>query len=174
MPKKIAIIQSIEGNHKGALQFLEGSFSLIRSISKHFPAHYYNYLNSLAVELGEVGRLNEAQVVCSIALASPFAPAYPEWAETRDELEAKRTSATPLIIAFSQTPEAKPSPKPEPKENAASVKAVAFNWLSVNQTSQRATTAIALDAAIANDESTQRILDRLGKSIHTRAPPTHS
>ncbi len=172
--KMIAVVRSIHGDHKQALALLENLFPLVRALGKYYPTTYYDFLNSLAVELGEVGRINEAKAACSIALASPFAPAYPEWTETRDELDAKRTSATPSVVAFSQAPEAKPAPKPEPKENAASVKAVAFNWLSVNQTSQRATTAIALDAAIANDESTQRILDRLGKSIRARAPPMHS
>ena len=168
--KMIAVVRSIHGDNKQAFALLEKLFPLVRALGKYYPVTYYDFLNSLAVELGEVGRINEAKAACSIALASPFAPAYPEWTETRDELEAKRTSATPSVVAFSQAPEA----KPEPKENAASVKAVTFNWLSVDQTSQRATTAIALDAAIGNDESTQRLLDRLGKSIRTRAPPTHS
>jgi hypothetical protein len=47
------------------------------------PHVYYDYMNSFAVELCEVGRLEEAKNVSLIVLASPFAPAYPEWRETR-------------------------------------------------------------------------------------------
>jgi tetratricopeptide (TPR) repeat protein len=171
---EISIIKSSLGDHRGATISLESLFPLARTIGKHYPAIYYDFLNSLAVELGEVGRVDEAKAACSIAIASPFASAYPQWAETLDELEAKRTSATPSVVAFSQAPEVKPAPEPEQKENAASVKAVTFNWLSINQTSQRAITTIAVDAAIDNNESTRTTLDRLGKSIRTRAPPSHS
>ncbi len=171
---QIAIIKSIHGDHNQALEDIEKLFPLIRVIGKHYPVAYYDFLNSLAVELGEVGRVNEAKAACSIALASPFAPAYPEWTETRGELEAKRTSATPSVIAFNQAPEAKPAPKPKPKENAARIKAIAFNWLSVNLISQRAITTVAVDAAIGHNESTRTTLDRLGKSICARAPPAHS
>lgn len=168
---QIAIVKSIHGDHKQALEDIEKLFPLIRVIGKHYPVVYYDFLNSLAVELGEVGRINEAKAACSIALASPFAPAYPEWTETHDELEAKRTSATPSVITFSQAPEAKPGQELEPEENTAQLKAIAFSWLADNQTSQRAITTIAVDAAIDNNESTRTTLDQLGKSIRTRAPP---
>jgi tetratricopeptide (TPR) repeat protein len=169
--KMTAVVRSRHGDHKQALALLENLFPLVRAIGKYYPATYYDFLNSLAVELGEVGRINEAKAACSIALASPFAPAYPEWTETHDELEAKRTSATPSVITFSQAPEAKPGQELELEENAAQLKAIAFSWLADNQTSQRAITTIAVDAAIDNNESTRTTLDQLGKSIRTRAPP---
>ena len=50
---------------------------------------------------------------------------------------------------FQSSAETKSAPKPEPKENADQAKAVAFNWLSVNQVSQRAITAIAVSTAIS-------------------------
>ena len=172
--KMTAVVRSLHGDHKQALALLENLFPLVRTIGKYYPAAYYDFLNSLAVELGEVGRLGEAKAACSIALASSFAPAYPEWAETRDELEAKRTSATPSIITFSQAPVATSAPNPEPKANVAQAKAVAFIWLSGNQVFQRAITLIAASMAIVSSEPTQRTLDRLGKSIRARAPPAHS
>ena len=172
--KMTAVVRSIHGEHKQALALLENLFPIVRAVGRYYPAAYYDFLNSFAVELGEVGRVDEAKAACSIALASPFAPAYPEWIETRDELEAKRTSATPSVIAFSQKIEVKPAPKPKPEENAARIRTIAFNRVSVNQTSQRAITAIAIAAAIDSNESTRTTLDRLGKSIRTRAPPRHS
>ena len=169
--KMTAVVRSLHGDHKQALALLENLFPIVRAIGKYYPATYYDFLNSLAVELGEVGRINEARAACSIALASPFAPAYPEWTETRDELEAKSTSATPSVVAFNQAPEAKPAPKAEPKEDAASVKAVAFNWLSVNQTSQRSVTSIAVAVAISHALLSINIFDRLGETTRPRAPP---
>ncbi|HEX5731519.1 MAG TPA: tetratricopeptide repeat protein [Blastocatellia bacterium] len=167
--RMIAVVRSIHGDHKQALALLENLFPLVRAIGKYYPAAYYVFLNSFAVELGEVGHINEAKAVCSIVLASPFASAYPECAETRDELEAKRTSATPSVVAFNQVPEAKPAPKSKPKENAARIKAIAFFWVLGNQTSQIAITPIAVD-----NELNQITLAHLGKSVRARAPPAHS
>src|SRR6185436_7592153 len=83
-----AVVRSINGDHKQALADLEKLFSPVRAISRYFPVLYYELLNSLAVELAEVGRLAEAEAALSIALSSSFASAYPEWAETRDEILA--------------------------------------------------------------------------------------
>ena len=47
----------------------------------------FDYLNSLAVELGEVGRKYEARNVIKHVLESPFTIAYPEWLETADDLK---------------------------------------------------------------------------------------
>ena len=104
--RMIAIVRSIHGDHQQALRDIENLFPLVRVIAKRYPMLYYSFLNSLAVELGEVGRINEARRVCQLTLASPFAQAYPEWLETHDELEAKRTDATPSIVAVSKQSEA--------------------------------------------------------------------
>src|ERR1051325_4080194 len=50
------------------------------------PKVYYDYLNSYTVELTEAGRLEEAQNICRVILASPYAFAYPEWRETEQDL----------------------------------------------------------------------------------------
>lgn len=167
----IAIVKAKEGYHQSAVKDLEKLYPLLKHVD---PLTYFQYLNSLAVELGEVGRINEARAACSIALASPFAPAYLEWTETHDELEAKSTSATPSVITFSQAPEAKPASRPKPEENAAQIKAIAFGWLLGNQIFQRAMTSIAASTAIVSNQPTQTTLDRLGKSIRARAPPANS
>ncbi len=100
--KMIAIGRGIQGDHKRSVLDLENIFPLVQGVAKYYPALYYDILNALAVELGEVGRLNEAHDALNIALASRYAPAYPEWSETRAELEAKRTEATPSVVAVSQ------------------------------------------------------------------------
>ena len=63
---------------------------------------YYDYLDNLAVELCEVGRLEEARNISQIVLASPFAPAYPEWSETSDEIAGRGRRASRSVVAFTQ------------------------------------------------------------------------
>ena len=81
--RSIAAARGIEGDHTRAIKTLERISPLVRYCH---PVERYQYLNSLAVELVEVGRLEEAQNVCRITLASPFINAYPEWRETWQEL----------------------------------------------------------------------------------------
>jgi tetratricopeptide (TPR) repeat protein len=95
-----AVMKSIEGDHRGALVDLEKMFPLVRMASSQQPYAYYDYLNTLAVELTEAGRLEEARNASSIALASPFAHAYPEWRETFDEIAHQELRASRSTVAF--------------------------------------------------------------------------
>ncbi len=81
-----AIVRAKEGDHKQAVKEFERIFPLIKHAA---PISYYQYLNSFAVELAEVGRLEEARKICDVLLASPYAFAYPEWRETREDIERK-------------------------------------------------------------------------------------
>jgi len=165
--KMIAVVRSLHGEHKQALGNLEQLFPLARAVGKHYPALYYDYLNSLAVELGEVGRLDEAEAACAIVLASPFSTAYPNWAETCDELEAKRTSATPSIVAVSLAPE--PAPQAQPQRNPKPVRALACIWPAhVNQFLQ---TTVLIASAITVIGITQSICDRVRFCLRPRGPP---
>lgn len=97
-----AVISSEDGNHRGALALLENLSPLahfVRSSQSHL---YHDYLNSLAVELCVVGRLEEARNVAEIVLASPFASAYPEWRETLDEIELRGWRAARSVVAVTQ------------------------------------------------------------------------
>jgi len=80
--RSIAVIKSAEGLNRSALKDLEAIAPLAQYAS---PIARYQYLNSLAVEYGEIGRVEEASDICKVLLASPFAFAYPEWRETSDE-----------------------------------------------------------------------------------------
>jgi tetratricopeptide (TPR) repeat protein len=84
--RAIAILKSINGDHEGALGTLEAILPFAKIIQREYPGLYYDVLNSFAVELGEVGRVDEAFGAVNISLASPFAAAYPEWLATRAEL----------------------------------------------------------------------------------------
>jgi len=98
----VAVISSEDGNHRGALAILENLFSLAHAMRLAQPHVYYDYMNSLAVELGEVGRLEEARNVSGIVLASPYASAYPEWRDTREEIELRGLRASRSTVAVSQ------------------------------------------------------------------------
>ncbi|MEK6324772.1 MAG: hypothetical protein AABN33_24280 [Acidobacteriota bacterium] len=100
--KMVAVISGEDGNHRDALEMLENLFPLAHAMRPSQPHVYYDYMNSLAVELCEVGRLEEARNVSRIVLASPFASAYPEWRETREEIELRGWRAPRSVVAFTQ------------------------------------------------------------------------
>jgi len=100
--RNIAVLTSIDGDHRGALSDLENLFPLARAVGRWQPYLLYEHLNSLAVELCEVGRLEEAWNVSRIVLASPFAPAYPEWRETREEIELRGWRPSRSTVAVTQ------------------------------------------------------------------------
>ena len=111
--RSIAIYKSDYGNHKEALSDLEALYPLVRYAD---PIAYFQYLNSLACELGEAGRIEDALKVCQITLASPYLIAYPEWRETGQDLALrgyKSRSLVPIIQSFPGNvvpmPERKPS-----------------------------------------------------------------
>ena len=85
----ISVLKSCVGDHAHAVKDLESILPFI----KYAPAHiYFDLLNSYAVELGEVGRKDEARNIMRVVLASPFTQAYPEWRETAEDLKPSRRS----------------------------------------------------------------------------------
>lgn len=98
----IATIKGLKGDHRRALADLERLSPFVRAVGSIHPHVYYEYLNSLAVELGKLGRLEEAARTSRIALASPFAAAYPEWHETSEQIELKRQRASRSAVAVRQ------------------------------------------------------------------------
>jgi hypothetical protein len=112
----MAVVKAKEGFHKSALRDLETLVPVLRFAQ---PPVYYDALNSLAVEYLEVGRLEEAQNICRITLASPYLFAYPEWRETGQDLALrgyKSRSFVPIIQSFPGNvvpmPEREPSDSP--------------------------------------------------------------
>lgn len=100
----LSVLKSIDGDHSGALADLEKLFPLISAIRRFYPPMYHNYLNSVAVEMIEVGRLEEASNISNIVLATPYANAYPEWRETGVVLLVRgyRTPRSTLYFADSK------------------------------------------------------------------------
>lgn len=100
--RMIAVMRGTEGDHRGAANDLERMLPLARMASSQQPYAYYDYLNTLAVELTEVGRLGRARRASEIALASPFSQAYPEWFETWNDIASKQRSGSRSIIGVSR------------------------------------------------------------------------
>jgi hypothetical protein len=171
----IAIIQSIHGDHQQALTGLESLFPHYQAIGKYHSTLYYDFLNSLAVELGEAGRIVEAQTISTRILASPFAATHPHWFETRDELAAKRTAATPSIIAIPATPEiissaqAQVEPEPEPARARSTISLKLRRSYSLTRVLTTTPNNVVIPFV-----STHTILDRLAHSILPRSPPALS
>ena len=97
----IAVVKAKEGFHPQSLKDLERIAPLIRSANSHVR---YQYLNSLAVELAEVGRLEEASNICDVLLASPYLFAYPEWRETAEEIHLKLYRSRSVISVTQVAP----------------------------------------------------------------------
>ncbi len=99
LAKGMSVVKAKEGFHAQALKDLESIVPLIRYAKPHI---YYDCLNSFAVELAEVGRLEEARNISNIVLASPYAFAYPEWRETSDEIDLKAYRSSRSFVAITQ------------------------------------------------------------------------
>ena len=103
----LSLIHSLDGNHGEALTILHSALPIARSLRTTHPQLYFDYLNNLAVDLNAVGRVEEATHACNLALASPFASAYPEWHETHEEIEIRkrsRASRTSVAIGHQFSP----------------------------------------------------------------------
>jgi hypothetical protein len=98
--RNVAVLKSMHGDHRGALEDLEQISPLAVGCLIH--AAYYDYLNSAAVELGEVGRLNEAARASRIVISTSFADAYPEWRQTFDEITSRGRRASHSMVAVRQ------------------------------------------------------------------------
>lgn len=167
---EIAVVRSLTGDHQGSLSNFEKLWPLVCHISN--PFYFYLFQNGLAVELGEVGRVQEAKVASKIALTSPFAAAYPEWAETRQELAAKRTSATPSVVPVRQTAEGIPASRTEPQHSQKPDRVLAFCRLIIKGTAFQITLILIAGFKASADRPIRiDILDQLGRCFRARAPP---
>jgi tetratricopeptide (TPR) repeat protein len=168
-----AEVRSIHGDHKQALAELERLFPLVSAVAKYYPAAYYDFLNSLAVELGKVGRISEAEAACAITLASPLAALHPNWRETRDEIAAKRVSATPSVVAVKRVPEPAPSTQTKPQCKPKLVIKLTFRFPASNRDFfQRS--RIPIPARTTTAFNATSILDRVLICVGSRAPPSLS
>ena len=119
----MSILKSIEGFHRSAIADVEGILPLVRFAPLKVRL---DCLNSYAVELAEVGRLQEAESVSSLVIASPLAGYHPEWQETLSDLRSKRRRRSTVTISrplIEQEDEAEPE-APEDALKAARIQTV--------------------------------------------------
>ncbi|MGH9764657.1 MAG: hypothetical protein ACREAC_27795, partial [Blastocatellia bacterium] len=95
--RNIAISRSLEGDHLRALAIFESLSPITDSIAVQYPADRLSHLNSLAIELGEVGRVNEANRIIDYVLSTPLAKNQPEWQHTKLELATKTNQVFPAF-----------------------------------------------------------------------------
>jgi len=171
---EISIIKSLDGDHKGALSDLKGLTPLVSLVAKQTPFYFYFYCNDLAVVLGELGHIGEAQTTLDIALASPYAPLYPNWAETRLEIEAKRTSATPSVAAVCRPSEVIPASQTQPEPCQKPNRVVAFWWFGIKGNALPSALAPFAGLRVRARKAKREILEVLGRSIRSRAPPVRT
>jgi AraC-like DNA-binding protein len=92
----MSILKSIEGFHKSAIADIERILPLVRFAPLKLRL---DCLNSYAVELSEVGRLQEAENISSLVIASPLSRYYPEWQETLSDVRSKRKRRSTVTIS---------------------------------------------------------------------------
>ena len=96
----IAVLRSLEGDHRAALRDLERLLPLAHIIGRRGHPAYLSFLNSYATELSESGRTEEALQAMSVIAATPFINRYPECQETLLEVEAKRKRSSTIAVTF--------------------------------------------------------------------------
>ncbi len=114
----VSLLKSIEGFHKSAIADLESILPLVKLAPLKVRL---DCLNSYAVELSEVGRLQEAENVSTLVIASPLARFYPEWQETLSDVRSKRRRRSVVTILRPRTEqedEADSGAESEVQENA--------------------------------------------------------
>ena len=99
--RNLFVLKSLEGDHRCAVSGLERMLPFVQAISRWYPDLFCGYLNSLAIELGEVGRLEEARRVSDRALASPYAKVYTVQ-DTSDEIAMKLRRASRSAVVVKQ------------------------------------------------------------------------
>jgi tetratricopeptide (TPR) repeat protein len=102
---QLATIRAIEGDHAGALDGFQAIAPLIRAAAPSQPSLYPIWHNAVAVELAELGRLDEARAASQVATRSPFADCYPEFEQTADELRESEPARIVVTIVEPQREE---------------------------------------------------------------------
>jgi tetratricopeptide (TPR) repeat protein len=83
-----AVLRSLAGDHRRALDGFESLKPLARSVGARIPFYGFNFINSLSYAHLKVGNLDQADGLIKVALDSPYQ--CPAFDETRDEIAAVR------------------------------------------------------------------------------------
>lgn len=94
---QLATIRAVEGDHAGALYGFQSLWPMVRTVAKSHPYLFAVWHNAVAVELAELGRVDEARAAVAVATASPVANRYPEFEQTAAEL--RQAEAARVVVA---------------------------------------------------------------------------
>ncbi|MGH9830114.1 MAG: tetratricopeptide repeat protein, partial [Blastocatellia bacterium] len=111
--RMVAVVQAIEGDHFGSLSALQSLVPQTLYLGRWYPADVYDLLNSIAIELGELGRVDEAARIIDRVLRTPFAKNCPHWLDTKIELAKKRPLIFPPFTIAIGAPAAPPQRESE-------------------------------------------------------------
>jgi hypothetical protein len=81
-----SLLHSINGDHQESLNLLRGLQPLIEKIGSPYEVVKSDFYNSVAFELAQSGKWEEAKVFTNFFLKSPHLSAYPEWLETAKQI----------------------------------------------------------------------------------------
>ncbi|MGH9823302.1 MAG: hypothetical protein ACREDR_08635 [Blastocatellia bacterium] len=108
--RAVAVVRAIEGDHLGSLSVLQSLLPQNLYVGRWYPADFYDHLNSIAIEMGELGRVDEATRIINRVLRTQFAKNCPQWLDTKIELANKRRLAFP---PFTMAVGAPAEPRPQ-------------------------------------------------------------
>jgi len=86
------------GDHESSLAHLRAIRPAVELAARVAPFYLPGWCNDVAIDLAGLGRLDEARRFAAFAIASPFARAYPEWAETAQEIEQQAEAKAALNV----------------------------------------------------------------------------
>jgi hypothetical protein len=90
----LAAIHSDLGNYRASVSIMQESLPSIFLIGQRIPAYLGIELNNYACDLSRINKLEYAAKTITMAVNSPYSKMYPEWEETKNEIEAKLNNVT--------------------------------------------------------------------------------
>ena len=106
--RAIALLHSLEGAHRRAVEQLEALHPVTQHFARVNPRLHFDLLNSLAVEYAACGRVEDAKAAIRPVIASPLAQAIEEYRQTAQEIAEQQPSRVMVAVALPQA-EAEPT-----------------------------------------------------------------
>ncbi|HVF91258.1 MAG TPA: hypothetical protein VNH22_14420 [Blastocatellia bacterium] len=99
--------RGLDGESRQAVKELLSLEKLVKTIGE--PLLTATYCNNIAVELLELGHVNEAAFYSRVACLSPFVNAHTEWKDTALEIDQHSASKAVVAVAVSPEPRKRPA-----------------------------------------------------------------
>jgi|GEM_PF-6329682 len=86
------------GKHEQAASELLQLLKITKVTKTNLAPLVYNLWNSLATEMLRMGEVDAAGRISNKVVASPYVSAYPEWMETREEIQRATQRAASIVV----------------------------------------------------------------------------